>query len=685
MTAPRPAAQKGRSPSGSARRTRAETPPRGIPTTRKLTHTPCLGSGIFWNAEHRLGSKVTSNSNLPRRCSALRFGKLYHHPCPLAFDNGCGKLTGLKAPSGQLFARGRYLLAVLAGLLLTAAFPKIGVAGFAWIAPAVMLAAAQGAPGRDAFRLGYVAGLAHFLSSLYWLLLMPVTGLPILAWLALGAYLALYPAVWLWLVSSFRFQISSFPPDASHFTFHVSPPWLHRALWSLLGAAAWVALEMARARLLGGFPWDFIGVSQFKMIPLIQIASVTGVYGVSFLVVWLSLALYSAMNLILRQPNTRLVWQAEIILPLVAILILFIYGFARMNGENPPATTLRVTLVQPSIPQTLIWNPDDDEKRFQELLVQSQAALEESEGRVTQVPDPEGRVTQVPNFETNSGTRMARPSEKTGLLLWPESAVPETDDATCRAISRFAQSNAVCIILNGEDAEYLPDTTNYFNAAYLVGPDGRWLQVYHKRKLVIFGEYVPLLHWLPFVKYLTPITGGWTPGDKPATFELERRAPPRPDLITVSPNAETVLGAPASINTSPLICFEDMFPELARDTANDDTDFLVNLTNDGWFRQSAEQWQHMAGAVFRAVENGLPLVRCANNGITCWIDASGRVREILRDKSGSVYGVGSLTVEIPVGEPRAPTFYHRHGDWFGWSCVILSALLAVRRILARGK
>jgi len=598
----------------------------------------------------------------------------------------------LKSFLRELFWRSGYLLAVLAGLLLTAAFPKIGVAGFAWVAPALMIAAAQGRCGADAFRVGYVAGLAHFLSSLYWLLLMPAFGFPILAWLALGAYLAVYPAVWLWLVS--------------RFTLHVSPSWLHRALWSLLGAAAWVALEMVRARLFGGFPWDFIGVSQFKMIPLIQIASVTGVYGVSFLVIWLSLALYSAMRLILRQPNTRLVWQAEIILPLVAILILFIFGFARMSGENPPASVLRVTLVQPSIPQTLIWNPDEDKKRFQELLIQSQAALDESEGRA---PDPSNQNDKQSNeplsrpsasaeapadksdtFAPPGGERTgpssvavlrrveARDSSKTDLLLWPESAVPETDDASCRAISRFAQSNAVWIILNGEDAEYLPDTTNYFNAAYLVGPDGRWLRVYHKRNLVIFGEYVPLVHWLPFIKYLTPIDGGWTPGDKPVTFELERRAPPRrADDSTVQ--AGTVPGAPARIKTSPLICFEDAFPGLTRDAADDDTDFLVNLTNDGWFRQSAEQWQHMAGAVFRTVENGLPLVCCANNGITGWIDASGRVRDVFKDKTGSVYGVGAMTVEIPTGGQRTPTFYHRHGDWFGWSCVILAVLFAIRR------
>ncbi len=93
------------------------------------------------------------------------------------------------------------------------------------------------------------------------------------------------------------------------------------------------------------------------------------------------------------------------------------------------------------------------------------------------------------------------------------------------------------------------------------------------------------------------------------------------------------LGAPGRVKTSPLICYEDMFPQLGRRAVRGDTDFLVNLTNDGWFGQSAEQWQHMAGAVFRAVENGVPLVRCCNNGVTCWIDATGRVREIFRDNN----------------------------------------------------
>jgi apolipoprotein N-acyltransferase len=128
-------------------------------------------------------------------------------------------------------------------------------------------------------------------------------------------------------------------------------------------------------------------------------------------------------------------------------------------------------------------------------------------------------------------------------------------------------------------------------------------------------------------------------------------------------------------SAAPLICFEDVFPGVARKSSRDDLDFLVNLTNDGWFSESAEQWQHLANAVFRAVENGLPLVRAANNGITCWIDEHGRVQNIFRATNGSEYGPGVMMFEIPLrpaAEKQDSTFYHRHGDWFGWGCAVIA-------------
>jgi apolipoprotein N-acyltransferase len=524
----------------------------------------------------------------------------------------------LKIFTGQIL-RNRYPLAITAGLVLATAFPKIGVAGFAWIAPALILAAAHGNPGRDAFRIGYVAGLAHYLASLYWLLLIPVTGYPILGWVALSAFLALYPALWVWLLAGK----------------HAIGGWPQRTARSLTGAAIWVAMEMIQSRLFSGFPWNQLGSSQFQQLPLIQIASVTGVYGVSFIVVWTSLSLFNAAQAIVRQPTNRHAWLSEIILPLTVLVCVFTFGLARLREQNPDSPTLRVALVQPSIPQKWIWASGEDSSWFNRVLDLTTRAL----------------------------------TNETDLVLWPEAAIPHRiryDEDTLNAVTSIAKSNRVWMIIGSDDLEpragsLNPEEADDLNSSFLVRPDGALVARYCKRNLVAFGEYIPLVRWLPFVKWFTPIDGGFTPGDKVVPFELSDH----------------------NVKIATLICFEDMFPHLAREYVEADTDFLVNLTNDGWFGESAEQWQHAAGAVFRAVENGVPLARCCNNGITCWVDSRGRIREIFRDENRSVYGPGFMTAHIPVlasGETHLPTFYNRHGDWFGWACVGIATLVALARI-----
>ena len=166
---------------------------------------------------------------------------------------------------------------------------------------------------------------------------------------------------------------------------------------------------------------------------------------------------------------------------------------------------------------------------------------------------------------------------------------------------------------------------DFFNAAFLFSPDGRFRNVYHKQNLVIFGEYIPLVRWLPFIKWFTPITGSFASGTKAVPFELERWPPVRHESIRIVQTPGRRPALPNRVKTSTLICFEDVFPHLAREYVQDDTDFLVNLTNDGWFGEGAAQWQQAVTAVFRAVENGVPLVRCCNNGLTCWADANGRL------------------------------------------------------------
>jgi apolipoprotein N-acyltransferase len=512
----------------------------------------------------------------------------------------------------QIKKHHRYLFALVAGWVLSTAFPNYNFAGAAWIAPALLLACAHHQTGAAAWRIGYLGGLVCWLSTLSWLLEIPVTGFPILGWVALSAFVAIYPATWVWLLAGKIGQGS----------------WLRRCFWALGGAAAWVALEMVRLRLLTGFPWTPLGASQWQMTPLIQIASVTGVHGVTFLVVWVSLALYSSVLALLRNPTTRYIWLGEIILPTVTVLLAFNLGLARLNHAPPPDTSLRVTFIQPAVPQTMIWDPAENTNRFNHLIALTETAL------------------------TND----------TDLLLWPEAALPELTDAAYEAITNLVQRHHVPMIFSTDDVRHKVEPTvdepfDVFNAAFALTPDSDLMDVYHKRRLVIFGEYIPFYRYLPFMKRLTPIAAGYASGERISRFHL------------------------AGYTLAPLICFEDAFPQHVRDHASADTDLLVNLTNDGWFGESAAQWQQAAMAAFRAVENGLPLLRCCNNGITCWFDANGRMRELFRATNGSEYGIGFATWEIPFvsAATRTATLYNRVGDRFGWTCVGVTTVMVLWR------
>ena len=552
-----------------------------------------------------------------------------------AFGSLCGKLRRVK-----FLARldPRHGAAILAGLLLAASFPKPGLAGLAWIAPGLMLFVAVGQRGKECFRIGYLAGLVHYLVSLYWLLFVPFPAGAIVGWLALSAYLALYPATWVWLcwrlISTKKCggEQSWWSAVGAFFT---TNRW-QRAWWALLCAALWVALEMIVARFLSGFPWNFLGASQYRILPLIQMASVTGVYGVSFLVVWFSISLAVALLRVVRQPGLRWGWLIELRLALIALVGTMIFGLNRLLEPAETDRQLNVALVQPSIRQEVIWSHAEDADRFNKIIALSRLAL----------------------------------AVKPDLLIWPESSMPNFTEDNFRAITNLVAAHKVWMILGADDAEPRPGATSpkdydNFNAAFLLSPEGEYVATYRKQHLVVFGEYLPFARRLPFLRRLIPIPGDFTPGVEPVPFELTQ------------PRARTAV----------LICFEDVIPGLTRRSAGDDTDFLLNLTNDGWFGESAAQWQQAANAVFRAVENGLPLVRCTNNGLTCWIDSRGRLRQVLQSASGDVYAPGFMTAKIPLrsaAEKREPTFYHRHGDLFGWGCVALSALVCVIHLGRRG-
>lgn len=561
---------------------------------------------------------------------------------------------------------------MVAGLLVAAAFPKLGIAGLAWVAPGLLLFSAVGVPGKLAFRLGWLGGLAFNLAALHWLLFIPVTGFPILGWLALSAYGAVYPGLWVWLC----WRVAPVPavcnrrPDATNSEEAAATSRRHgpladagyvqRAAWALKCAVLWVALETILGCFLTGFPWLALGVSQHKLWPLLQIASVTGVGGVSWLVVWFAAAATS--DVLAGLPKQRGGWrlgELTCLIPLLATGLAVWFGFSlffgllevRRDGEpsngETPRVHLRLALVQPSIPQTMIWNPAEKTNRFAKLMQLSELAL----------------------------------ATKPDVLVWPEAALPELSEESFRAITNLVARHQVWMAFGADDYALKPgaprDSTQpadyqFFNAAFLLSPEGKVVSTYRKRHLVIFGEYIPLADWLPFLKWFTPIQSGFTPGKQPVAFSIE-------GVRTVlNDGGELKHSMPARLRAGMLICFEDAVASVARESAAD-ADFLLNLTNDGWFGESAQQFQHAAHSVFRAVENRRPVIRCTNNGLTCYVDETGFMHDLGVGDEADVYGAGFRVVKlaVPAG-PREPTFYQRHGNWLGWTCVALTGWLVLR-------
>ena len=546
-------------------------------------------------------------------------------------------------------ARTRYLLAIGAGVLQAASFPKIGAYYLAWLVPGTLVLLTTDQSSRKSFRIGYYAGLTHYLLSLYWLLLIPLPVQAIAAWLSVSGILALYTAGWTWLCSRLGQMLLATPqsannpstitPGAPHLELLLSASWQRRTLWTFSCACAWAAMEMGIARILTGFPWNFLAVSQYKVLALIQIASITGVYGVSFLMVWLSVSLGVTSAIAWHQRHAFAKCLGQVSLPLAVLLGVIGFGVHRLSVPQPSERELKLALVQPSIPQLVIWDDREKANRFGKLVALSREAL------------------------------ATRPD----VLVWPEAALPNVftrfNRQTYAAVTNLVVPNHVWMIFGADDAEPKKhplgaNKADFFNSAFLVDPAGQLVARYHKRRLVMFGEYMPLAHWFPFLKYLRSVEGGFTPGEAPVPFDL----------------------AGLGINISVLICFEDVFPQLVRGAVSDDSDLLLNLTNNGWFGESAAQWQHAVSALFRAVENGVPLVRCTNNGLTCWVDPCGRLQEIYFPGTKDIYGAGFKLVRVPLpakGVRRPSTFYQRHGDWFGWSGAGFTGLMLLKLLNPR--
>ena len=495
-----------------------------------------------------------------------------------------------------------YLLAVLAGVLLALSFPRFGHPMFAWIALTPLLVALDSHPPREAFALGLATGVAFFVGTLYWITRVMVVygGLNVVSAVLVNAgliaYLALFPAVFAVVTSRLR-------QAGDSRTLMVAP-------------FVWAASELGRTYVLTGFPWVLLGYSQVHVLPVAQLASVVGVYGVSALVAGVSAALAVFVVGHGRPPIDRVLPLA---MTAATVLAVTFWGSLRVAGGEltRAGTPIRVGLVQGNVDQAEKW----DTRRADEIL---------------------RGYLQMTLQAIDQGA---------SVVLWPESSTPfyfDEDRAGAEQVRALARHGKVSILVGSDQIDHGAET-KYYNAAFLVQPSGRTDGVYRKIHLVPFGEYVPLKRVLFFAAPLVEAVSDFSAGDRVALLPLDGH------LISTA------------------ICYEIVYPNLVRGFVGAGSELLTTITNDAWFGRTAAPYQHFAQAAMRAIENGRYLVRSANTGISGVVDPYGRVLS-----ESKLFEPAVLVGEARL--LRESTLYSRTGDVFAYMSVAATlGLLALTR------
>lgn len=460
---------------------------------------------------------------------------------------------------------------------------------------------------RRAFLLGLTTGAIYFTGTLYWISHVMAAYGDVSVWVAvlinalLVAYLALYPALFALVMGRL---VMAFGAPAL-----MSAP------------LVWVATELGRTYVLTGFPWVLLGYSQADVLPIAQLASVLGVYGVSGLVAGVSAA--AATIAVGQGPDRSGRYRY---LPAAAMMGVVLgvavwggirAGRAALTREGEP---VRVGLIQGNVEQALKSDPSRSTSIFQNYLRMTRQAI----------------------------------GQGADFVLWPESSTPfyfEDDRAAGDAIRTIARQAHVPILLGSDQIERGPPT-RYYNAAFLVREDGSVAGAYRKLHLVPFGEYVPLRRVLFFAAPLVEAVADFSPGAEAVLL------PVRGHLVSTS------------------ICYEIVYPNLVRGLVGGGSELLTTITNDAWFGATSAPHQHFAQASMRAIENGRYLVRSANTGISGIVDPYGRVlaRSALFEPAVIIGEARFL---------KSETMYARIGDVFAYASAVLTVallLLARRRV-----
>ncbi len=454
---------------------------------------------------------------------------------------------------------------------------------------------------KQGFLLGYASGVVWYMGNCYWVyhVMHSYGGLhPVLALLLLilfSLYLGLYHGIFAALVAWAAESKTGFS---------------RRAL--VLAPFLWVSVELARSYITG-FPWDLLGTAQVDNVPLARLASVTGVYGLSFEIALVNAAFAAAFLVPRRKRNSML---AAALIAAVAL------QSGRWMWPEKFSTTASASLVQQNIPiQQEAWTLPYYEQTLRELGELSAST-------------PKEKVT-VPGHTNDAG-----------LIVWPESPAPFflNDQRFAATVSGIARANNSYVVAGSLGVRMETAENNkgqLYNSAVLIAPDGRVASRYDKVHLVPFGEYVPFKQVLAFAKSLTSEVGNFSAGAQRVPLEI----------------GDKKVGV--------FICYESVFPGEIRQFAANGAQVFVNISNDGWFGNTGAPLQHLNMARMRAIENERWLLRDTNTGITAVIDPYGRiVQQAARNER--------VVLQAQYDTVSETTLYTRYGDWFPILCAIIS-------------
>jgi apolipoprotein N-acyltransferase len=444
-------------------------------------------------------------------------------------------------------------------VLLALSFPKFGHPAVAFVAMVPLLVATSGwtgrggevpgVPARRGFMLGLLAGFILFAGTVYWTGATVSTfgGLPVFVAVIVAGLLALYMALYVALASAIGGVLMS--------AFGL------RALW--LAPFAWVGLEYLRGIVFGGFPWIPLGNTMVTLLPVAQLASVLGIYGLSLFVGFVNVG-FAAMALLAGRQ--RLVAAVATISMIAAVSL---WGAMRMSsGTLTSGTPIKIGLIQGNIAQTDKWNP----------------------ARAGMILD---RYLQLSRQAAEQGAE---------FIMWPEASTPFffEEDPAGNVIRNLARAVGRPMLLGSDEMDDA-DPPRTYNSAFMLDRGGATAAVYRKIHLVPFGEYVPFQRVLFFVGPLVEAVSAFSRGTRVTMLPVDGHM------------------------VSTAICYEVTYPELAREAVLQGSEMLTTITNDAWYGESSAAFQHFEMAAMRAIEQGRYLARSANTGISGIVDPYGRV------------------------------------------------------------